>query len=153
MKLTSKDYKILKTKIYLKSEFFAFYNGIHQNSTEWSKTEQELKKKKIIYYKICNQTTKTLSKQSIYKTTNFLLNGLTFFFKPYQVFHIKSLNQLSLFKLLAIKINKNILSFNQIKQSYSFNYYSNALLLYQFKLVNVKIYLRNNSEKIKFFSK
>ena len=142
MQLSQKDYKILKAKAYLKSDFFAFYNGVHQNSSKWSKIEQGVKKKKLSYHKVFNRTTKNLLDKSIYKTNNYLLGGLTFFLKPENSTSIKSLHQLEIFKLLAIKINRNILSLDQIKLIYSPNYNSNALLLYQFNMTAIKSYLK-----------
>lgn len=142
MQLSQKDYKILKAKAYLKSDFFAFYNGVHQNSSDWSKIEQGVKKRKLSYHKVFNRTTKTLLDKSIYRTNHYLLGGLTFFLKSNDITNMKSLYHLEVFKLLAIKINNNILSFDQIKLIHSPNYRSNALLLYQFNITNIKGYLK-----------
>ena len=83
MKLSFKKYKILKIKNYIKTNnLFIFFNGIHQNSTNWIKTEQGLKSRHLSYYKIFNKTSKIIFKKSIYKNTKSLINGLTFFIKP-----------------------------------------------------------------------
>ena len=142
MQLSQKDYKILKAKAYLRSDFFAFYNGVHKNSYEWAKIEQGVKKKQLSYHKVFNRTTKTLLGKSIYKTNHYLLGGLTFLLKSGDLTSIKSLHQLEVFKLLAIKVNKNILSLDQMKLIHSSSYYSNALLLYQFNVTSIKSYLK-----------
>nr|QDA21763.1 hypothetical protein [Proschkinia sp. SZCZR1824] len=142
MEFSSKYYKVFKTKAYLKNDFFVFYSGVHKNSTEWLKTEQEFKKLKLAYYKGFNKTTKLLLNKSIYKTADFLIGSLTFFFKPTQFFTIKSLFQLDLFILLGIKTNKNFFSSEQIKQVYSSDYQESVLLLYQFKVIGTKIYFK-----------
>ena len=82
MELTLKNYKILKTKNYIKtSDLFFFFNSINQNSTDGTKTEQELKKLNLSYSKIFNKTSKNLLKNSVYRNIEPLVNGLTVFIK------------------------------------------------------------------------
>jgi len=147
MKLTPKYYKISKTKDFIKNkDLFIFYNGIHQKSTDWIKTEQGLKIKNLSYYKIFNTTTKIVIQESIYKNISSLINNLTFFIKPKNdtnlVLSKKLLFNLELFSFLAIKINSKVYSLHQVRHLNSFDYYDNKLLLYQFKLTNIKTCLK-----------
>ncbi len=154
MELTLKNYKILKTKKYIKTNnlFFCF-NGINQNSTNGTKTEQELKKLNLFYSKISNKTSKNLLKNSVYQNIEPLINGLTIFIKFRSrnnkdlVTLKKKLLNLESFVFLAIKMNKNIYSLNQIKHANSLRYRENKLLLYQFKLTNIKSHILNNLSK------
>lgn len=147
MKLTLKEYKILKTKNYIKNNnLFVFFNGIHQNSTNWIKTEQGLKSQHLYHYKIFNKTSKIIFKKSIYKNTESLINSLTFFIAPNKKLTIskKLLLNLDLLTPLAFKVNQNIYSLNQIKYNNSLIYSNNKLLFYQFNVTNIKACLKIN---------
>ncbi len=154
MELTLKDYKILKTKKYIKtSDFFFFFNGINKNSTDGTKTEQELKKLNLSYFKIFNKTSKNLLKNSVYRNIEPLINGLTIFIK-FDSKDNKNLNiskkkllNLESFVFLAIKMNQNIYSLNQVRYVNSLKYRESKLLLYQFKLTNIKSHISNNLSK------
>lgn len=44
MELTFKNYKMTKTKTYIKkNKLFFFFDGVHRNSNHWVLVEQELK--------------------------------------------------------------------------------------------------------------
>lgn len=148
MELTLKNYKIIKTKNYIKTnDLFFFFNSINQNSTDGTKTEQELKKLNLSYSKIFNKTSKNLLKNSVYQNIEPLVNGLTVFIKPEnknnQNLNIskKKLLNLDSFVFLALKMNKNIYSLNQVKYLNSLKYSESKLLLYQFKLTNIKSHI------------
>jgi hypothetical protein len=144
MKLTSKEYRIIKIKNYLKkNNLFFFFNGINQNSNNWIKTEQELKNLNLKYYKIFNKTTINTFKNSIFINSRRTINGVTFVIKPVlnsTVLTKKMLFTLYPFVFLSIKLNTNIYSYSQISCVNSFNYYSTKLLLYQFGITAIKSY-------------
>ena len=154
MELTLKNYKILKTKSYIKtSDLFFFFNSINQSSTDGTKTEQELKKLNLSYSKIFNKTSKNLLKNSVYRNIEPLVNGLTVFIKSDNK-NNKNLNiskrkllNLESFAFLALKMNKNIYSLNQVKCANSLKYRESKLLLYQFQLINIKSHILNNLSK------
>jgi hypothetical protein len=145
MKFTSKNYKIIKTKSYLKTNnLFFIFSGINQNSSNWIKTEQELKKINFNYYKIFNKTSTKIFKNSIYKNIAHTINSITFFIKPTlnnKLIKKKVLFNMETFFFLAFKMNNKIYSSNQLKHVNSLNYYENKLLLYQFGITHIKSYL------------
>ena len=148
MQFSSKDYKILKTKNYLKeNSLFFFFNSIHRNSSDGIIIEQNLKKFNLNYYKIFNKTSKTTINNSIYKNSNELINSMTIFIKPISPLELKKSNLLScfeplMFNMLAIKLNNKIYSTSQIKEINTFNYKDTKLLLFQFSLTNLKLILK-----------
>ena len=146
MQFSSKDYKILKTKNYLKeNNLFFFFNSIHRNSNDGIIIEQNLKKFNLNYYKIFNKTSKTTINNSIYKNSNELINSMTVFIKPIShSIELKKSNLLScfeplLFNMLAIKLNNKIYSTSQLKGISTLNYKDTKLLLFQFSLTNLKL--------------
>ena len=149
MQFSSKDFKILKTKNYIKeNNLFFFFNSIHQNSNDGIIIEQNLKKFNLNYYKIFNKTSKTTLNNSIYKNSNELINSMTIFIKPisYSI-ELKKSNLLNcfeplMFKMLAIKLNNKIYSTSQLKEINTINYKDAKLLLFQFKLTNLKLILK-----------
>jgi hypothetical protein len=149
MQFSSKDYKILKTKNYLKeNNLFFFFNSIHRNSNDGIIIEQNLKKFNLNYYKIFNKTSKTTINNSIYKNSNELINSMTIFIKPISnSIELKKSNLLScfeplLFNMLAIKLNNKIYSTSQLKELNTLNYKDAKLLLFQFSLTNLKLILK-----------
>jgi hypothetical protein len=147
MKFTLKDYKITKTKNYLKTNnLFFIYSGINQNSSNWIKIEQELKKINLNYYKIFNKTSTNIFKKSIYKNITPVINSVTFFIKPTlknNLIKKKMLLNIETFFFLALKMNTKIYSPNQLKYVNSLTYYENKLLLYQFGVTHIKSYLNH----------
>jgi hypothetical protein len=145
MKLKIKDYKIEKTKKYLKvNNLFFFINGINRNALDWLLTEQELKTIGFSYYKVLNKTTVKALKTSIYKKTCPIVKGSTLFLKPQksQLFLKQTvLNTVNLlfFELLIFKFNNKIYSLNSLNNTYSLNYKEAKLLLYQFNITSLKI--------------
>ena len=147
MKFTLKDYKIFKTKKYIKTTcFFFFFNGIMLNSNDWIKTKQKLKKINFNCYKIFNKTSTKIVKNSIYKNTTPMINGITFFVK------VENNQQISkkillhdfenlLFVFLSTKLNNKIYFLNQVKKINIFIYYKNKLLLSQFLMTCLKSYI------------
>lgn len=144
MKFTSKDYKTIKTKNYLKTNnLFFFFSGINQNSSNWIKTEQGLKTINFDYYKVFNKTSTKTFKNSIYKNIEPTINSITFFIKPTLnnvLLSKKTLINLETFVFLAVKVNNKVYSLEQLKCVNSLDYYDNKLLLYQFGVTNIKSY-------------
>lgn len=146
MKLNIKDYKIVKTKNYLKNENLLFFiNGINQNTLEWLLVEQGLKTIRFNYYKVLNKTTAKTLTNSIYTKFSPVVTGSTFFFKPSEnksFLKQTTLNTLNLllFELLIFKFNNKMYSINTLKDTHSLNYEETELLLYQFNLTYIKIY-------------
>jgi hypothetical protein len=149
VQFSSKDYKILKTKNYLKENYlFFFFNSIHRNSNDGIIIEQNLKKFNLNYSKIFNKTSKTTINNSIYKNSNELINSMTVFIKPISYsLELKKSNLLScfeplMFNMLAIKLNNKIYSTSQLKELNTLNYKDSKLLLFQFSLTNLKLILK-----------
>jgi hypothetical protein len=146
MQLSSKSYKILKTKNYIKeNNLFFFFNSIHRNSNDGIIIEQNLKIFNLNHYKIFNKTSKTTISNSIYKNSNELINSMTVFIKPtFNSIELKKSNLLScfeplLFNMLAVKLNNKIYSTSQLKEINTLNYKDTKLLLFQFSLTNLKL--------------
>jgi hypothetical protein len=145
MKLTIKDYKTLKIKEHLKKEdLLLFYNGVNKNSFDLLLTKQKLRTICLNYHKIFNQTTIEVLENSVYKNIKPTIEGATFLVKPATncMLLTKSilLNSFesSLFNMLTIKLNNKIYSLKQLKGSNSLNYTENMLLIFQFRVSNLK---------------
>jgi hypothetical protein len=154
VKFNSKNYKINKTKDYVKTNnILFFFNGVNRNSNDWIHTEQNFKKLNFKYYKVFNKTTKKVLNDSIYSNVNNTINGTTFFIKPEE--NIKNLFKntitkdlkLLLFILLAVKLNNKLYSASQFKKASSLNYRDNKLLIYQFGVVHLKRFNSLNLSK------
>jgi hypothetical protein len=146
MQLSSKDYKILKTKNFLKKDnLLFFFNSIHRNSNDEIIVEQKIKKFNLNHYKIFNKTSKTTINNSIYKNSNELINSMTVLIKPISNKIELKKSDLStcfeplLFNMLAIKLNNKIYSTSQLKNVVTLNYRDIKLLLFQFILTNLKL--------------
>ena len=143
MEITSKNYKIIKTKNYIKkNNLFLFFSGIHRNSNDWILVEQSLKNINFNYYKIFNRTAKKLLNNSIYKTIKPAINSITFVIKPKTKQVSKQILTASfeplLFNMLAIKLNNKIYQTTQLKNTYSLNYKDNKILVFKFAITNLK---------------
>jgi hypothetical protein len=143
MKFTSKNYKIIKTKDYMKkNNLFFFFGGVNRNSNDWILVEQSLKNMNFNYYKIFNKTTKKTLTDSIFNTIKPAINGIKFLIKPKTKQISKQILMTSfeplLFNMLAIKLNNKIYQATQLKNSYSLNYKDSKLLICQFGIVNLK---------------
>ena len=145
MKITVKEYKTSKIKLYLKKEnMLFFFSGINRDSASWMQAEQTLKNINFQYYKLFNTAATNTLKTSIYTNIITLINGPTFFVKPivdskplYKSVLLNNFEPL-LFTLLAIKLNNKVYGVNQIKCCNSLEYKENLLLFYQFTLTHLK---------------
>lgn len=142
-KFNFKNFKITKTKSYIKEEnVYFFFNSINKNSKNWIIIEQNLKAIDFNCWKVFNQTSRKILKHSIYKNTRWIINNVTFLIKP----KIKKLSkqvlmtnfEFILFNLLALKINNRIYPRFQLKKSYSLDYRNNIKLIFQFNIVNLR---------------
>jgi hypothetical protein len=154
MQLTSKKYKILKTKNYFKkNNLIFFFNSIHRNSTNGIIIEQNIKKFNLNYYKIYNKTSKLTLNNSVYINSNELINSMTVLVKPiYKSMELKKSKIYGCFKpllfnMLAVKFNNKIYSKCQLQELITFNYKDTKLLFHQFNITNLKILLNNSIKK------
>jgi hypothetical protein len=138
MDFNLKKYRVLKIKKdFKKSELIFFFNSAKIKSNKWIKTEKQLKKLKLEYYQIFNNTTLKTIKNSIYANINQLVSGVILLIKPiYKTtqLELKAINKFldSLFLLLVVKLNNKIYTTTQLKNfnllSYKktvFNFYGN----------------------------
>lgn len=145
MKLSIKNYKIVKIKTYFKANnLFFFANGISRNSIDWLLIEQGLKTVGFNYYKVLNRTTIKTFNTSIYANNKHAITSSTFLIKPEpKKYFLKQtiLNTFNpfLFELLILKFNNRIYSENSLKVVYSLEYKKTKLLFYQFNLTHLKI--------------
>jgi hypothetical protein len=140
-----KNYQILKIKHYFKNNsVLLLSNGINQKADNWVKFEQGFKTINLNYYKIYNKIVRKVLKPSIYSNLVNLINGPFFLITPNKkiILTRKLLKKETLeflkFRLLALKLNKNVYSINQIKKINSFVYKESISILYQFLLINLK---------------
>lgn len=146
MKLSVKDYKIVKIKTYFKaSNLFFFVNGINRNSLDWLLTEQGLKTIGFNYCKVLNKTTIKTLNTSTYSNIKPIIKGSTFLIKPEpKKYFLKQtiLNTFDLlfWELLILKFNNKIYSASSLKNTYSLEYKETKLLFYQFNLTHLKTY-------------
>ena len=153
MKFSPKDYKILKTKNFIKENcLFILFNGINPSTSNWTRTEQELQKIKFNCYKIFNRTSKKIIRVSTYKVIEPAINGVTFLIKP-----LETNNELSkhlftntfgplLFTMLVVKLNNKAYTTRQLKHASTLDYKQMKLTLYQYGLTNIKSYYAINSK-------
>jgi len=142
MKLKSKNYKNTKIKNYLKKNnmcFIFFFNNSNVNF--WLSIKQNLK---ILGFQITSNF-KNFFKKSITNSVYLKFKALNSHFLillhfKYPVFNFFLNYNLDLFwlKLLAVKLNKQIYTKNQLKKSFSLSYTCNKFLLFQFKIINFK---------------
>jgi hypothetical protein len=146
MKFSLKNYKLLKTKKYIKNtNLFFVINGINTNSKDSTKIQQELTKINFNCYKIFNKTSTKILEDSIYKNSKYVINGLVFFVKSKKHNKIVKKTLFNNFEslkfiFLKIKLNNKIYSLNQLKNVNIFNYNKKKLLFYQFTVIHLKHY-------------
>lgn len=156
MKFTFKEYKIARTKNYVKTNnLFFFCNGINLSYNNWIPIEQNLKNLKISYYKVFNKTSIKKLKNSIYKNVTAVVNSVTFLLKvtaPSKELEkqiiINNIKHL-FFDMLALNLNNKVYSKTQLKTMVSCNYKNNKLLLFQFNLTNLKLSNKKTINKTK----
>ncbi len=138
MDLNFKNYKINKTKNFIKNnKFFFFFHSAKLNSKEWLVVEQELKILKLNYYKIYNSATLKIFHNSIYKNFNNIICGIILIIKPNFKSSLINLNLLEkkklkeIFLLLSIKLNNKIYLSSQLNELNIFSYKQNLFYLYK----------------------
>ena len=81
MQFNLKSYQIYKTKKYLKNDFLFLAIGANQNSQNLINISQNLHKLNLTYYKIYNNTSIKMFKNSVYQNLSKTLNTTLFFLK------------------------------------------------------------------------
>ena len=158
MKLKLKNYKLLKTKNFLKKENLIFiYHSVNLNNKYWTNIEQELIKSNLTYYKVYNTLFLNSVKTSIFFSILKNINGpvLFSFIKSFNTNDIsfktlRSINPKLCF--LGLKLRKKVYTTSQIKNIKSIKFINNAssfniilknfiknLLISNFLLINKKL--------------
>ena len=132
MKLEKNNYKILKTKKYIKNNnFFFIFNG-HVNTKNLTLAQQNFLKFNLNSYKIYNTLTKTILKNSIYTNYSFMVRGSMIFVtsmnKKIDLKIKKLIDYSNRFKLICLKLNHKIYSFLQIKSITNLNFKKNIFI-------------------------
>ena len=136
MDFNLKKYRVLKVKKKLKkSELIFFFNSAKIKSNKWIKIEKQLKKLKLEYCRIFNNTTLKTIKNSIYTNITQVISGVILLIKPInkstQV-ELKVIKKFlgSLFVLLCLKLNNKIYAITQLINLNTLSYRKNVLNLY-----------------------
>ena len=142
MKLVNKNHKSIIVRNYIrKNSLFFFFFTNHRNINDWISIKQNLISMNLSDLGVFKNITQKILKQSIYIYSNTLSSQTLIFLKSNDLllsFVTKvSFEFLSLY-MLAIKLNNKIYHKNQLKQNYYFNYKVNKILIFQFKVVNLK---------------
>jgi hypothetical protein len=121
MDFNSKSFQSVKLKKFFKNhDFFFLFHSAKLDSTQWTKTEQNLKKLKLRYSKVLNGTTLKLFKNSIYKNLSPIICGFVLFISSnFKTTELK-LNSIKKdlkpsFELISVKLNNKIYSTSQLK--------------------------------------
>lgn len=142
MQINFKNYKIKKSKDYLKkNSVYFFFKAPSKSAKSWIVIDQNLKIVNLRYYKIFNKASKNTVKKSIYKNINETINGITFLIKPKtsiisREILITNLESLC-FNMLGIKLNNKIYQTMQIKNSVSLNYLNTKKVTLQFRSIDL----------------
>lgn len=145
MEFNFKNHKITKTKMYLKkNSLFVFFDGVYRNSNNWVLVEQKLRSIRFNYWKMRNRTAKKMLENSICRAIKPIVNGITFLINPQNKWvskqHVNTFFDALLFKMLAIKLNHKFYRTLQLKTSYSFRYKDSKILVFQFRIADLKKY-------------
>jgi hypothetical protein len=127
MDFNLKKYRVLKVKKKLKkSELIFFFNSAKIKSNKWIKIEKQLKKLKLKYYQIFNNTTLKTIKNSIYININQIFSGVILLIKPIHKstpIELKLIKKiLDSFVLLIVKLNNKIYLTTQLKNLNTLSY-------------------------------
>ena len=155
MKFNLKNHQTHKLKQLLKKERFLIFSiNTNQNSKNWILIEQGLHKLKLKYYKIYNNTAINAIKNSTQVNLLKIICSTFFFLKlknsNKKLIKNSIINELNsiFFTTLAVKINQNVYSINQIKKLTVFSYKKNISILYQFLQTNLKSSITIQNKKI-----
>ena len=137
MDFNSKGYQSVKLKKFFKTnDFFFLFHSAKLDITQWTRTEQNLKKLKLKYSKALNGTTLKLFKGSIYKNLSPIICGFVVFINPnFKTTELK-LNSVkkdlkSSFELISVKLNNKMYSTSQLKGLNTLSYKQNAFNVYK----------------------
>ena len=143
MEFNFKTHKITKTKAYLKkNSLFFLFDGVYRDSNNWVLVEQSLKGICFNYWKICNRTAKKMLENSICRAIKPTIKGITFLMNPQNKWvskqNVNTCFEALLFKMLAVKLNHKFYRTFQLKTSYSFQYRDSKILVFQFRIADLK---------------
>jgi len=132
MQLEKNNYKILKTKKYIKNNnLFFIFNG-HVNTKNLILTQQNFIKLNLNSHKIYNSLTKTILKNSIYTNYSLMVHGSIIFVtlknKKISLKMENLINYNKTFKIICLKLNNKIYSFLQIKNITNLNFKKNVCI-------------------------
>lgn len=154
MDFNYKTYQTRRSKEYFKNKsFFLLYHSASLNLTRWTRTEQNLKKLKLNYYKPLNKTTVKIFKDSIYKNFSSNIAGFILFLSPNSKKIKLNLSTLtkslkSSFNLVLVKLNNKVYSTTQLKGLGSLSYNKNVFNLYKILDKQLKTsYILTNKKK------
>jgi hypothetical protein len=128
MDFNLKKYRVLKVKKKLKkSELILFFNSAKIKSNKWINIEKQLKKLKLKYHQIFNNTALKTIDNSIYKNINQIICGVMLFVKPTYKSTTIELKLLKkdlepLFILLFMKLNNRVYTTAQVKNLNTLSY-------------------------------
>ena len=137
MKLFNKKHKKINIRNFIKKNklFFFFFNS-YLNANEWAFFKQQLKNKSFNFLITSKNQIEKVFYNSIYihfKALNSQISILLYF----QYFFLVS--KTAAVPMLGVKLNKHIYHKNQLKNSCSFYYVNNKLLLFKFNNTILKI--------------
>lgn len=145
MTLYFKNFRLLKTKRYVKkNNFFFFVYGINRFSNNWVIVEQELKKLNFKYCKMFNKSTDKVFAESIFLHIRNIIGSTLFFIsteKNHKTLSRASVKELTpiFFNVASVRLNKKIYTNNNLlKNSYSLNYLESKLVFYQFIVCGIE---------------
>ena len=142
MKLVNKNHKSIIVSNYIKknSLLLLFFTN-HRNINDWITIKQNLKSINSNDLGVFKNISQKLLKQSIYIYSNTLSSQTLILLKSKDLllsFVTKVNFEFFSLYMLAIKLDNKIYHKNQLKNNYCFNYKVNKLLIFQFKVVNLK---------------
>jgi hypothetical protein len=153
VELTTKEYKTLVLKRYLKNNIIFFVCGPNSKSKDWLTIEQIIKKYNYTHYRISTKFSIKTLKYSTLFNIQAITSSNTFFMEPNNKMELKTtifnvIKQFFFF-ILSVKLNNKIYSIGQINNTNSFHYVNNKLIFYQFNIAHIKlIYNFNTIQKL-----
>lgn len=151
MELTTKEYKTLVLKRYLKNNIIFFVCGSNSKSKDWLTIEQVIKNYNYRHYRISTKFSVKTLKYSILFNIQAVTSSNTFLMEPNNKIELKttifSAIKQFLFFILSIKLNNKIYSIGQINNINSFHYFNNKLIFYRFNIAHIKLIYNFNTIK------
>lgn len=151
METIQKNNKInIIKKNFKKEKIFFLFNSLNQKSLEKTIIEQNIKKLNFNSKKINNKFAKVVLNKSVYKKLKYLFIGITCLVKHNFNLNLSKKILIDKFKLLNFgliicKLNNKVYSSYILKKVFFLKYISNALLFFQYLVINLKMrkFLKN----------